>query len=128
MLIKSLLIGLLIALGEVVNENIRVRVLHKRFGLKRAKLISFFSGIAIIFLICWFLLPWIAPKDNTDCYLVGFSWLAVMLCLDIYFAKYVFKLKWNKIFDDFNLFKGNLLTVGMAFLFFSPIIVFSFYQ
>jgi hypothetical protein len=44
------------------------------------------------------------------------------------FGKYVFKLKWNKIVDDFNPMKGNLLGLGMVLLFFSPAIVFSFQQ
>lgn len=126
MLLKSLVIGLLIAIGEVVNGNIRVRVLHKIFGKKQAKTISFLSGTIIIFTICWFTLSWIDPKNYIDCLKIGFIWFLIMLCLDIYFAKYVFKMKWGKIVDDFNVMKGNLLGVGMVLLIFSPVIIFKF--
>jgi hypothetical protein len=123
-LLKTLAVGLLLAFGEVVNGNIRVRVLHRLYGKKRAKKISFFSGTAIIYVICWFTLPWVAPVNYFDCYKIGFVWLVIMLGLDIYFGRYVFKFKWGKIVEDFNPVKGNLLGVGMLLLFLSPSIVF----
>ncbi len=126
MLLKILVSGLLIAFGEIINGNIRVRVLHRKLGKRRAKIISFFSGVALIFTISWITLPWIAPRGYSHFFMVGFIWLSIMLCTDIYFGKYVFKLKWNKIVDDFNPMKGNLLGLGMVLLFFSPAIVFSF--
>ena len=127
MFLKALIVGLLIAFGEVINGNIRVRILNRRLDKRRAKLISFFSGIIIIFTICWFILPWIEPSNYQDCIFIGFIWLVIMMCFDIYFARYVFKLKWDKIFDDFNLMKGNLLSLGMIFLLFSPAVVFWLY-
>jgi hypothetical protein len=123
-LLKTLVVGFLLAFGEVVNGNIRVRVLHRFYGKKRAKTISFFSGTAIIYVVCWFTLPWIDPANNLDCYKIGFVWLVIMLALDLYFGRYVFKFKWGKIFEDFNPVKGNLLGVGMLLLFLSPSIVF----
>lgn len=124
MLFKTLLIGLLLALGEVINGNIRVRVLQKLFTKSQAKVISFFSGITIIFIICWFALPWLNPNDYLDCFIIGFIWLLIMISLDIYFGRNVFKLKWNKILDDFNPLKGNLLSIGMLFLLLCPTFVF----
>lgn len=124
MLLKVLFVGLLIAFGEVINGNIRVRILHGKFGKKRAKTLSFISGVLIIFAICWITLSWINPSGYKDCILTGSIWLIIMMCLDIYFARYVFKLQWNKIIDDFNPMKGNLLGIGMAFLFSCPSVVF----
>ncbi len=124
MLFKTLAVGLLLAIGEIVNGNIRVRVLHHLCGKKRAKKISFFSGTTIIYAIAWFTLPWLSPANYLDCYKIGFSWLMIMLGIDIYFGRYVFKFKWNKIVGDFNPLKGNLLGVGMLLLFLSLSIVF----
>ena len=124
LIFKSLAIGLLIALGEVLNGNIRVRLLHRRFGKKRAKLISFFSGTVIIYSICWLTLPWLAPSSQLDCLKIGSVWLIIMLALDIYFGKYVFRMKWQKVWEDFNPVKGNMLGVGMLLLFASPVVIF----
>jgi hypothetical protein len=121
---KSLVVGLLIAVGEIVNGNVRVRLLHSRFGKKRAKLISFFSGTLIIYSICWLTLPWLAPSSSLDCLIIGLVWLAIMLALDIYFGRYVFKFNWAKVWNDFNPAAGNMLGIGMLLLFLSPIVVF----
>ncbi len=128
MLLKTLIIALVIAVGEAINGNIRVRILHRKFGKKRAKKLSFFSGIVLVFSICWLTLPWIGPKSYIDCFIIGFIWFSIMLAVDIFFGRYVFKLKWYKIAEDFNLMKGNLLSLGMVLLFFSPAIVFCLQQ
>ncbi|ALQ54980.1 hypothetical protein PI2015_1686 [Pseudoalteromonas issachenkonii] len=124
MLLKALAIGLLLALGEIINGNIRVRVLHRLYEQRRAKTLSLLSGIAIIFAITWLALPWVAPTSYLDCLKLGLVWLIIMLSLDIFVGRYLFKYKWQRIFDDFNLFKGNLLSVGMLLLFISPSLVF----
>lgn len=125
MLLKALLIGLLLLIAEVINGNIRVRLWHRQFGKQQAKQLSFLSGVALIYTLCWFTLPWVSPRDFTDCYRVGLVWLLMMLLLEIYFAKQVFKLSWANIIEDFNPLKGNLLSLGMLLLFFSPAVVFS---
>ncbi len=124
MLLKTLAVGFLLAIGEIVNGNVRVRILHHIYGKKRAKNISFISGAIIIYGISWVTLPWISPVNYYDCYKIGFVWLVIMLGLDIYFGRYVFNFKLTKIIEDFNPFKGNLLSVGMLLLFVSPSIVF----
>lgn len=57
--------------------------------------------------------------------MIGALWFFVMLCLDIYFARYIFRLGWSKIADDFNPAKGNLLGVGMVLLLLAPVVVFT---
>jgi len=121
---KSIAIWLLIAAGEILNGNFRVRFLHRRYGINRAKKISFFTGITIIYTICWYTLSWVNPSNLQDCFQVGLIWMLLMLCVDIYFGRYVFRFKWIKILEDFDLRKGNLLGIGMVLLFFCPTIVY----
>ena len=47
-----------------------------------------------------------------------------MTALDLYFGRFVFRLPWRKIRDDFNPLKGNLLGVGLVLLFLCPAIIF----
>jgi hypothetical protein len=124
MLIKTFVVWMLIAVGEVINGNIRVRYLHKRFGHHRAKHISFFLGLSIFYAIAWFFLPWIEPQDINDCFVIGFIWVFLMILLDVYFGRAVFHYTWTKILDDFNPLKGNWLGVGMILLFLCPTIIF----
>jgi hypothetical protein len=107
-----------------LNGNFRVRFLQRKYGTNRAKKISFFIAITIIYTICLYTLPWINPTNLKDCFLIGSIWMLLMLCVDLYFGRYVFRFKWIKIFEDFDLRKGNLLGVGMGLLFLCPAIVY----
>ena len=88
MLLKTLAVGLLLALAEIINGNIRVRILHRFYALKRAKTLSLLLGTAIIYAIAWITLPWINPISYLDCLNVGLVWLTIMLSLDIVVGRY----------------------------------------
>ena len=107
-----------------MNGNFRVRFLNRKYGINRAKKISFFTGITIIYTICWYTLHWVNPSSLQDCFLIGLIWMVLMLCVDIYLGRYVFRFNWIKILEDFDLRKGNLLGVGMGLLFLCPTIVY----
>lgn len=124
MILKALIVGLLIAAGEVLNGNIRVRYLQRKYGRKRGKQISFFSGVLVFSMVAWFFLPWVSPGNIHECFLIGLVWVCLMTILDIYFGRVVFRFPWEKILQDFNPLKGNLLGVGMVLLFFCPALVF----
>ena len=124
MIIKAIVVWLFIATGEIFNGNIRVKYLQPKYGLHRAKQISFLSGVTIFIVIIWFLLPWVGPKNLSHCLGIGIIWMSLMFFVDIYFGRCVFRYSWSKIFADFNLFKGNLLGLGMLILLFCPVVVF----
>ena len=124
LVVKATVIWVLIAAGEILNGNFRVKYLNRRYGKNRAKKISFFIGLTIIYTICWGTLPWANPSNLQDCFLIGLIWMILMLCLDIYFGRYVFRFKWIKILEDFDLSKGNLLGVGMGLLFLCPTVIY----
>jgi hypothetical protein len=124
MIIKTILVGGLLCLCEAINGNFRVRILHRRFGVRNAKRISLVTGVLLILFVCWLTLPWINPESYVQSILVGAIWFLQLLVLDVYFAKFVFRVKWPKIIDDFNLAKGNLLTLGLLFVLFCPVLVF----
>lgn len=124
MILRAIVVGLLIAVAEVLNGNLRVRYLQRRFGRKTGRLLSFATGLCLFASIAWFLLPWIAPQTIFQCLQVGLIWLIMMTALDLYFGRFVFRLPWGKIRDDFNPLKGNLLGVGLVLLFLCPSFIF----
>lgn len=121
---RAFLVGLLVGAAEVLNGNIRVRYLQRRFGRRRGKQISFATGLCLIAVVAWFFLPWINPESLADCLRIGMVWLVLMTALDLYFGRFVFRFSWRRIGDDFNPLKGNLLAVGLVLLFLCPLLVF----
>lgn len=124
MIIRALIVGLLIAAGEVVNGNFRVRYLQRKLGRKRGKQWSFLTGVMLFSIIGWLCLPWVDPENLSQCFLVGLVWVIVMTSLDVYFGRYVFHYSWKRIVDDFNPLRGNLLGIGLLLLLWFPTIVF----
>ncbi|MFA9374953.1 MAG: hypothetical protein ACERKK_12440 [Poseidonibacter sp.] len=123
MLIKIVLGFFLIALAETFNGIFRVKVLSKKLGIKKAKLLSFLLGGSIVLILNLILVPWIEPKSMMDAFSIGFTWMSLMLAYDIFVGKVLFRLSWEKTLEDFNIFKGNLLSFGLLLIVFLPIIV-----
>lgn len=122
-LLKTLLAALLIALAETANGIVRIRVLYAVMPVRRAKAVSVLTGCAVIFLLTWLLLPWIEPSGDAQLFTVGGLWLVVLLGYDLFVGRVVFRQPWARIAEDFNLARGNYLPLGMAFLFFCPLLV-----
>lgn len=123
MFIKVLLGFILIATIETLNGIFRIKILHK-LTKKYSKLISFLIGAILIVLLNLILLPWIYPNTITEAFLIGFIWGFLMICYDIFVGKVLFKLPWQKVLDDFNIFKGNLVSLGIWLIVFFPSIYF----
>jgi hypothetical protein len=126
MLIKLLIGFVLIALVETLNGIFRVKFLSKKLGIKKEKILSFVLGSFFILLLNLILIPWIAPQSLSESFLIGFIWMSFMIAYDLYVGRVLFKLSWERILEDFNIFKGNLLGFGMILIFIFPSVLFIF--
>ncbi len=120
---RALLVWGLIALAEILQGILRVRLLNRRVGDHRARQIGVGTGSLAILIIAWLAVPWIGPESTAECLLVGGLWVVAMLGLEIYFGRVVFRLPWNRIAADFDLRRGRLLGLGMLVLLLAPSIV-----
>ena len=75
MLPKAVIVCIGIALAETGQGILRVRWLNRRVGDHRARQIEVAVASAIILLIAWFTVPWIAPGTAGQALAVGFVWL-----------------------------------------------------
>jgi len=123
MISRAFLIWIIIACAETLHGILRARFLNPHVGDKVARRIAVFSGSAIILAIGWISLPWIAPTSSTDSITVGALWLVLMLFYDIGLARFVFRMSYRRIASDFDIRKGNLLSVGMMILFATPLLI-----
>ena len=125
---KTLFLLVAIALGEMMNGIFRTVFLGPRFGDFRARQVALIPGVIIIYSIGWFFVPWINPSNSAECYFVGFILMLGMALFDALFGRFMFKFPWERIAQDFNVFKGNLLTIGLIALFFMPVLIFSTFK
>ncbi len=112
------------ALAEVVQGYLRVRLLNRRVGDRRARQIGVITGSVIILAITWFTLPWVGVRTEWEALGVGALWLGLMVAFDVGSGRWVFRASWERILEEFDLTRGRWLSIGMAVAFAAPWIVF----
>jgi hypothetical protein len=120
MLLKALIIWVLIAVAEVGHGVLRVSLLNRRVGDRRARQIGVFSGSAIILAIAWLAAPWLGANSLRQCLAVGALWFALMLAFDVAFGRLVFHASWRRIAAEFDFRQGGLLAIGMVIVLLAP--------
>lgn len=123
MILRAMLVLVGIALAEIVQGVVRVRVLNRRLGDRRARKVGVFAGSCMILGVGWFSVPWIGPASAGDSLLVGGVWLVLMVAFDVAVGRFTFRLPWHRIAADFDVRRGNLLALGMLVLFLTPLLV-----
>ena len=124
MLLKAILIFFLIALCETANGILRVKVLAKRLGLRRARLVSFGIGSVVVVSLAWVFVPWIDPRTIPESIAIGTLWLLLMVAFDVLVGRLAFHYSWPRILRDFDVRRGNLLSLGMILIWSAPTLVF----
>lgn len=112
----------LIAAGETLNGIARMVYLNKQIGIMSAKRISMLSALSLCLLICYFYVPLIGITTDKGLVLLGISLSSFMLVFDVIIGRYVAKAKLSAILDELNIFKGNLLAVGVIIMAFCPLL------
>jgi hypothetical protein len=123
MLLRALLIWMIIALAEVGQGWLRIRLLNRRVGDRRARQLGVFTGSALFLFITWLMFPWLGASTTAELLGVGAFWLGLMLAFDFGFGRLVFRVPWERILREFDLRQGGLLGIGMLLLLLSPWLV-----
>ena len=122
MLGRALAVWLVIAVAEVLHGILRVALLNRRVGDRRARQIGVFSGSALILLIAWLTAPWLRMATVVDALTIGLLWLGLMLGLEVAFGRLVFRASWRRLAADFDFRQGGLLSLGMLVLLLAPLL------
>jgi len=121
-IIKIICFYILVASGETLNGIGRTLYLNRRVGAVKAKRISIIPAIILCLIICYFYFPIIGITTDQGLLLLGISLSAFILFFDFFLGEFVMKAKLSVILDDLNIFKGNLLAVGLILMTFCPLL------
>lgn len=119
--VASLCVAL--AATETLHGIVRTVWLARKVGKERAIRISVLSGTALAFAVCWLLVPDIGLRGTAQHVALGLGLAAFMAGFDIALGRWVMRLKWPRIFRDFNPASGNYLSLGLAALALMPALV-----
>lgn len=116
---RAILVWMLIVLAETGHGAIRQLLVAPVIGDLPARQIGVFIGCGIIFAIAWLTARWMGARTRRSQWQAGVLWVALTLAFEIILGR-MLGLSWFRILSDYNLARGGLMLIGLAFMFTAP--------
>lgn len=113
----------LLAGTETLHGIARTVLLAPRIGKALALKVSVVTGTALAFGLCYFWVPGIGAADLGGHLLLGGVLAGFMAAFDVAIGRLLMRLKWSRIWQDFDPRSGNYLSIGLVLLALSPSVV-----
>ena len=128
MILKALTTWIVMAVLEVFQGVLRVRLLNRRLGDQRARQFGVISGSIVNFAVVWLMWPWLGAQSALELWGLGLFWFGLTLMFDLAIGRWFFRFAWNRIAREFNPRSGGWLGGGMLLLLGSPWCAFWLYN
>ena len=119
-LLRGFLIWLVIVFAESVHGTLRQVFLAPLVGDFPARRISFFTGMALIFLITYVFIGWIRAENAKRLFAVGLMWAVLTLLFEFGLGFFVLGYSSERILEDYDVSRGGLMGFGLLFMVFAP--------
>jgi hypothetical protein len=120
MYLKAFAVWLLIFAVEVAHGVLRTLYLIPLLGDLRSRQVGVAVGSALILLVTWLTVKWIAPRNPRQWRGVGFLWVMLMIGAEVVVGRFAFGYPWARIAEDFDPTRGGFLALGMLVLYLAP--------
>jgi len=108
MVMRALAVWLLMLIVASANGALRQAVLIPALGETAGRAVSTVVLAALIALLAWAALPWIAPRTNRDAWSIGAVWVALTLAFEFLAGHYLFGTPWELLLEDYNVGRGRI--------------------
>jgi hypothetical protein len=108
MLLRALLVWLLLVALAVLNGALREALLAPRLGAPAGHVASTLSLAALILLVAWHTIRWIAPGSGRRAWAVGLLWLFLTLAFEVLAGHYLLGHPWPALLADYDLRRGRV--------------------
>ncbi len=127
-LYRGFAVWLLIVIAESVNGTLRGMFLVPSLGDTQAKQVSFLIALIIISAIALLTIRWIGASTTIELLLIGLMWAGMMFGFEWALGRFVLGVPIEKFMAEYDLRQGGLMSIGMLFLIFVPMIAFRIRQ
>ena len=125
MVIRAIVIWLVLLTVAVLNGGFREGVLVPRLGRAVAQGVSTLMLSALIVVIGWISLPWIAPSTLQEAWTIGLMWVALTLAFEFLAGHFIFGKPWQELLADYNLFAGRIWVMVLIVTLMTPVMAFT---
>lgn len=116
---RAIAVWMLIMLAESGHGAIREIFIAPVIGSLPARQIGVFVGCGIVFAIAWLTARWMRARTPRAQWRTGVLWVILTLAFEIVLGR-MLGLDWARILSDYNLARGGLMLIGLAFMFMAP--------
>jgi hypothetical protein len=118
---RAVIVWMLIMAAETIHGALREVFIAPVIGGLRARQVGVLIGSALIFVIAWLTSRWMGVVTRAGLLKVGAAWVALTLCFEMALGSAI-GLDWNRIASDYDPARGGLMSFGLAFMLFAPLI------
>lgn len=105
--------------AETVHGALRQMFLTPLVGDFPARRITFFTGMALILVIAWWLTPLLGAPDRRSRLWVGLLWAVLTLAFEVALGA-ALGYPAERIREDYDLGRGGLMGLGLLWMLFAP--------
>ena len=120
--LRAFAVWLVIIGAESVHGALRMKFLTPVVGDFRARQISVFTGALLILGIAWLLVRWLRAETTRTLVEVGLLWLVLTVLFEVGLGRLAFNYSWERIFSDYDISQGSLMSIGLVLLTLAPIL------
>lgn len=111
LLLRALLVWLVMLIVASLNGAFREALLVPRLGDPIGRAISTVMLSALVLLLAWFTIQWIAPPSTRDAWMIGALWVALTLTFEFVGGHYLFGKPWAELTADYDVLRGRIWIV-----------------
>src|SRR4030067_460819 len=102
MIIRASIIWLGLLVLAIGNGTVREFLISPRTGPQIGHVVSTILLSALICVVAWFTVSWIAPGTRHRALLVGSWWVVLTLAFELLAVHYLFGNSWSKLLADYR--------------------------
>ena len=91
-----------------INGAVREAWLIPSLGDSMGRAISTVMLSALVLLLTWSTIRWIAPRSKSEAWLIGGCWVALTLAFEFIAGHYLFGKPWSELTQDYDLSSGRI--------------------
>jgi hypothetical protein len=122
LMFRAFAVWLVIILAESVHGTLRTLYLAPLVGDFRARQISFFTGMLLIFAVAFLFIRWVGAVTARSLLAVGLLWLVLTVLFEFGLGLFVLGYTWERMFEDYDLARGGLMGFGLLFMLLAPLL------
>ena len=113
MMVRALVVWFILLVLASANGALREGVIIPAAGDVAGRAVSTILLSAIILLLSWLTIGWMAPRSAGEAWAIGALWVALTLAFEFLAGRYLFGKPWPDLFEDYNLAAGRIWILAL---------------